>query len=136
MENLFTRGLRLYEYPLRLVYAELTADEMKSSFRDEVPKGIAPLQMMVTVPKKKRRHAVDRVLMRRRIREAYRISRLPLEEALAIRNNETEEPGMRRFVQVAFIYMHGDNVPFEDIENCMKKLLAKLQARLCPATNR
>ncbi len=44
----------------------------------DAPADVGALQMLVTVPKKKRRRAVDRVLMRRRIREAYRINRRPL----------------------------------------------------------
>ena len=75
VENLFKEGFSVYEFPLRMQVRALSEDELESSFRNGAPDGIAPLQMLVTVPKKKRRHAVDRVLMRRRIREAYRLGR-------------------------------------------------------------
>ena len=37
--------------------------------------GHGTLRFLITVPKKKLRHAVDRVAMRRRVREAYRLCR-------------------------------------------------------------
>lgn len=124
VEGLFSSGNGMYDYPLRMVWRRLSRSEMESSFRNGVPKGIDRLQMMVTVPKKKRRHAVDRVLMRRRIREAYRLNRIPLLDA--VRSLPDGD-----YVQIAFIYLHNDNMPFADIERKMSKLLDKLHKQLC-----
>lgn len=121
---MFSSGKGMYDYPLRMVWRRLSRSEMESSFRNGVPKGIDRLQMMVTVPKKKRRHAVDRVLMRRRIREAYRLNRIPLLDA--VRSLPDGD-----YVQIAFIYLHNDNMPFADIERKMSKLLDKLHKQLC-----
>ena len=57
VDPLFREGKSLFEYPMRLVYRPLSAEELERSFRICVPDGIAPLQVMITVPKKKRRHA-------------------------------------------------------------------------------
>ena len=77
------------------------------------------MQMMVTVPKKKRRHAVDRVRMRRLIREAYRLRRRPLRAAI-------EALPDVRTLSVAFVYLANENVPMAVIEQKMEILLRKL----------
>ena len=124
VEGLFAEGKSMYEFPLRMVWRRMPAEKLDSSFRNGRPAGIAPVQMMVTIPKKKRRHAVDRVLMRRRIREAYRLNRMPMREALA----QLPADG---FLQIAFIYLHNENAEYAELEPKMQKLLAKLTNKLC-----
>jgi ribonuclease P protein component len=124
VEGLFAEGKSMYEFPLRMVWRWMPAETLDASFRNGRPAGIAPVQMMVTIPKKKRRHAVDRVLMRRRIREAYRLNRMPMREALA----QLPADG---FLQLAFIYLHNENAEYAELEPKMQKLLAKLTNKLC-----
>ncbi len=81
--------------------------------------------MLITVPKKKRRRAVDRVLMRRRIREAYRLNRLPLKAAV------DADPRIGVLV-IAFIYQTDTNLPYYKIERKMQRLLDKLARKLTP----
>lgn len=125
VEGLFAEGKSMYEFPLRLVWRWIPASQLDASFRNGRPSGIAPVQMMVTIPKKKRRHAVDRVLMRRRIREAYRLNRMPMRESLS-------SPVAEGFLQIAFIYLHNENVDYAELEPKMRKLLAKLKNKICP----
>ncbi len=94
-----------------------------TTFRDTVPEHIGPVQMLITVPKKKRRHAVDRVLMRRRIREAYRLNRLPLKNYVAMSDK-------MKTLGLAFIYLHDKNAPYSLIESKMKILLKRLASQL------
>ena len=54
----------LTAYPLRMVW---NANQNRTK-----PSGI---QFLISIPKKKIRHAVNRVAMRRRVREAYRLNR-------------------------------------------------------------
>lgn len=119
VEGLFAKGGSLYEYPLRLTWRTLTEEELAASFRDGIPSGIAALQMMVTVPKKKRRHAVDRVRMRRLIREAYRLRRRPLRRMV-------EEMADVRTLSLAFIYIATENLPMRTIAKKMERLLRRL----------
>lgn len=123
VNELFARGTSIYDYPLRLVWRKLTDEELRKAFRTEVPPQLGKLQMLITVPKKKRRHAVDRVLMRRRIREAYRLSRIPLLEQL-------EHQPDTGTLSIAFIYLSSDNEPSARIRPKMEALLAKLASRI------
>lgn len=121
VEPLFTNGKSLYEFPLRMAWRVLTPEKLAASFKGPVPERIGKMQMLITVPKKKRRHAVDRVLMRRRIREAYRLCRKEiLGEAL-----QDPEVGT---LSMAFIYIHNENLPYATIERKMRALLKKVAA--------
>ncbi len=65
IENLFARkegNGSAMAYPLRAVW--------RVSERNG-----ASIQFLISIPKKRLRHAVDRVTMRRRVREAYRLNR-------------------------------------------------------------
>lgn len=124
VEGLFAEGNGMYDFPLRMVWRRISPRQLQEAFRNGTPRGIHRLQMMVTVPKKKRRHAVDRVLMRRRIREAYRLNRMPLSQTVRGLPDGS-------YIQIAFIYLHNENLPYADIERRMQRLLAKLQSVLC-----
>lgn len=99
------RGKGALAYPLRAVSAP----------RDPAarPAG-APVQFLISVPKKRLRHAVDRVLMRRRIREAYRLNRHLIPE------------GEGGNLDVAFVYIASEVLPYSKIERAMAKILAQL----------
>lgn len=123
VEGLFEHGRKLYDFPLRAIWRTLDDGELTESFRIAVPGGIGRVQMMITVPKRKRRRAVDRVLLRRRIREAFRLNRHILEHAL------TDHPEIRT-LEVAFIYLHDENVASAQIHRKMQRLLTKIASQL------
>lgn len=122
-ERLFTEGAKLHEFPLKLVWNALTHEELKQNFRDRVPDLIGPVQVLVSVPKKKRRKAVDRVLMRRRIREAFRLNRTGLLDYINSLHNV-------RTVSVGLIYMKESNARYAEIEKKVQTLLLKLADKL------
>lgn len=122
-ERLFSEGSKIHEYPLKLVWNALTPAELEKNFRSRVPSLIGPVQVLVSVPKKKRRKAVDRVLMRRRIREAYRLNRTPLLDVLAAL------PAVRT-LSVGLVYMKEANSDYAEIEEKMIKLLTRLGDRV------
>lgn len=70
---------------------------------------------MITVPKKRIRHAVDRVTVRRRVREAYRLQR-PL----------MVKPAGNVPVDIAFVYISNTPEPYARIEKAMRRLLDKI----------
>lgn len=75
----------------------------------------APIQFMISVPKRKLRHAVDRVLMRRRTREAYRLMHqdYPLPEGLRL--------------DIAIVYVATTLEPYEKVARSMRKILTQVQ---------
>lgn len=68
--------------------------------------------VVVIVPKKRVRHAVDRVALRRRIREAYRLNRVLLE-------------GAGR-VDIAFVWVGETTGRYSSIERAMQRLLRRV----------
>lgn len=87
-------------YPLRAVWRR------REERRAECP------QFVVIVPKKRVRHAVDRVALRRRIREAYRLNRDLLE-------------GAGR-VDIAFVWVGETTGRYSSIERAMQRLLRRV----------
>lgn len=112
MDNLFAQGQSTIAYPLRAVYR----------YRES---GDHFAQIMVTIPKKKIRKAVQRVLLRRRIRESYRLHRHELLSPTLLARQQG--------VDVAFIYLSEDVHPYALIEAKMRELLTRI-ARQCHTT--
>lgn len=93
-------------YPLRIV---ARTDEVRSSD--------APITFLISVPKKRLRHAVDRVTMRRRVREAYRLNR----------GRYSFPAGLR--LDVAFVYVADKLMSYNAVERSMNRLLAALAVK-------
>lgn len=119
VEGLFKEGESFYEFPFRVIWRVLSPDMLQKNFRHGVPEDVGSLQMMVTVPKKKRKKAVDRVLLRRRIREAYRLNRL------ALRDNVESTKDIAT-LSVAFIYVHDKNLEYQYIDKKISMILCRL----------
>lgn len=119
VQNLFQKGKSVYSGPLRITFRTLSKEELEGSFRVRVPDLMGPVQMMITVPKKKRRHAVDRVLMRRRIREAFRLQWRPLRKMIQ------EDPQIRT-LSLAIVYMHTENSDMATISSAISSALSKI----------
>ena len=106
VERLFAEGTGLMAYPLRAM--------MRAKQRDEQH----PAQMLISVPKKRIRHAVHRVLLRRRLREAYRLHRLDLLYPALQKANVS--------IDIAFVYVANDVADYALIERKMIMLLTRL----------
>lgn len=76
-------------------------------------------QFLISVPKKRLRHAVDRVQMRRRCREAYRLSRHLLPSPC---------PG----IDIAFIYVADAVTPYPKTLRAMTKMLSSISQSVLP----
>lgn len=125
VQELFKKGKSVYSGPLRVTFRAISQEDLEASFRVSVPDLMGPVQFMITVPKKKRRHAVDRVLMRRRIREAFRLQWKPL------RNTIQDDPNIRT-LSLAIVYMHTKNSDMECISTAMGSAMSKIRKKLYP----
>ena len=108
IDQLFARGAgseAALEYPLRAVWRQ-----------NPRRKSDAAVAFFISVPKKRLRHAVDRVAMRRKVREAYRLSRplFPMPEGTRI--------------DLAFIYVADKLKDYASVEKAMHRLMARIQA--------
>lgn len=128
VEGLFREGKSFYEFPFRVTWRKLSDEEFHKNFRDNPPEAIGNVQVLITVPKKKRRKAVDRVLIRRRIREAYRLNRIPLRSAF-------EDIKGLRHLAIALVYIHDKNLDYRYLEEKIKIIIGKLQSKIPGLSN-
>ena len=78
-------------------------------------------RFLISVPKKRLRHAVDRAKMRRRCREAYRLTR-----KAALSDDAT--------VDIAFIYVGQGLTDYDRTHRAIEKTLSRIQQTLSPST--
>lgn len=102
---LFEEGRSLMAFPLRAAYRLR-------------PRGDHPVQFLISIPKKRIRKAVMRVTLRRRVREAYRLSRRQLLVPAL------EQAGCG--VDIAFVYLDGTPAPYSVIDEKMASLLRRI----------
>ena len=106
VQSLFKTGRSFVQYPLRLVWLPL-----------EGRGGAYPVQFAVSVPKRRFRRAVQRNRIRRLIREAYRLHKYQLYEAL-------EGEGGQLAIMVIYI---GEEEPvFPQVEAAVRVMIRRL----------
>ena len=109
IEKMFAGGSRSFSvFPLRVVY--LPVEEL------DVPDSI-----LVSVSKRRFKRAVKRNRVKRQIREAYRLNKHLLSDALS---------GSQTRLAVAFIYLSDELVPSSVIEERMKIALSRIAEKL------
>lgn len=92
-------------YPFRVLYKE-------------VPRQDHPIKMMVSVPKKRLKRAVDRNLIKRLTRETYRLHKSQLQESIP---PETT-------LLIGFIYLKEKLSRYSTIERAMEQVVSKVQS--------
>ncbi len=110
LSELFKKGSSsvqtFYLFPFRVLYIP----QPETSLESEPP---LPA-IVITVPKRMFKRAVDRNLIRRRVRETYRLNKL-------IMGPEHTPPAY-----IAFLYTAKQIISFEEIEKGMKLALKKI----------
>lgn len=105
IDHLFDDGVSLMAFPLR------------AAFRLR-PRGENPVQFLISIPKKRIRKAVNRVTLRRRTREAYRLNRYEL----LLAQLEQLDLG----VDIAFVYLDSKPAPYSVINEKVTTLLTRI----------
>lgn len=107
INELFTgNGRSMTAFPLRVVF-------MKRTIVDDQPRAA----MLVSVPKRYFKHAVDRNRVKRQVREAFRRNKS------IIAQNLTDD---HEAVAMAFVWLTDEKFPSSEVENRMVRLLTRI----------
>lgn len=116
LERIFNGGQSrsMSAFPLRLVYMieDRSGDGMATT----------PVQMMVSVPKRHLRHAVERNRVKRLVREAYRTNRQLLLEALPGDGGKT--------LSLCFIWNEDHTRDYAEVQSRVRSLMMRLRERM------
>jgi ribonuclease P protein component len=104
IDALFTGGSSFQSYPFRVVWMKIPGKEADS-----------PVKILFTIPKRQFGKAHDRNLMRRRIREAYRLHKEPLHSFLSREQNVQ--------VLMAVVFTGKEILPYSQVEPRMIKMI-------------
>ena len=105
IDLLFAKGQSFVAFPLRVVYLPVEEESL------------TPVSILISVPKKKFKRAVKRNLIKRQIREVYRVRKYMLIDPLVEKN---------RRMLVAFLYLDKEIHSFAEMEKAMNKALTTL----------
>ncbi len=119
IDKLFAGGnASIAAFPLRIVYMQMEKQEGSQQL-DGVQQ--PPVSILVSVPKKRFRHAVDRNRMKRLVREAYRLNKHILWNAL-------QEKNFR--LAIAFVCITDTLPTFRSVNKSMRKALIRIGERV------
>lgn len=108
IDNLFANGKSFISYPLRVVYIP------------RLENCVSPVSMFISVPKRKIKVVPKRNRVKRLIREAYRLNNFKF--------NELTEAN--RGLDIGFLYLHNEPLPYAEIEKALLKVADKLKSGL------
>ena len=103
MDKLFQEGKTIFVFPIKIVYLET---KLPSNF---------PVQAAFTVGKRNFKHAVQRNLIKRRMREVYRLNKSKVYDEIG-----------KKQVAVFFIFTGKTISEYRQIETAIKKGMKKL----------
>ena len=111
IDSLFAKGESFLVFPLRIVYLI-------------IPEGGASLpktSMLVSVSKKRFKHAVNRNRIKRLVRETFRLNKSSI-----LTNSLLPEQQLK----IAFLYIHSEEMGYQDIDKAMRKAVEILNKKI------
>ena len=114
IDALFHSSSSFVVYPYRVVYTYLPAD-------------IAAAKVIISVSKRRFKKAHDRNRIKRLMREAYRLQKHALWQQVSTMKSENGAP-LR--MELAFVWLAEETLPYAKVYERMGRLLEKIQASL------
>ena len=114
IDMLFQNGLSFVAFPLRVIYFPIdnvVGSPMVDAHLD------SDVSMIVCIPKKKIKLAVDRNYIKRRVNESYRLRKYELINLFSDKDQK---------LLLAFIYLDKEISSFEKIDHAMSKVIHTL----------
>ena len=111
IESLFEKGdsQSLAAFPMRVVYMQV-----------ERQAGDSLVQILISVPKKRFKHAVDRNRVKRQVRESYRLNKQIICDVI---------PENKQML-IAFIWLSDKHYPTNEVQKRVVTLLQKIARKL------
>jgi len=109
IEKLFNEGKTIYEYPFKAFWIEI-----------ELPENV-PVQTVINVSKKRFKRAVKRNLLKRRMREAFRLNKQNLYNSIQLQNKQ---------IALMILYNNNSILDFIHIQDGMIKLFNKIITKI------
>lgn len=107
LRRLFNEGKSGFIFPFRYtLFAESSASPS--------------VEVLFSVPKRNHKRANKRNLLRRRSKEAYRLNKLSLHEAVEAKGLDLD---------IALVYSTKEELSYKTIENAVRRILAEVQER-------
>ncbi|MDR0348561.1 MAG: ribonuclease P protein component [Tannerella sp.] len=109
LDLLFAEGKSFVAYPLRIIYFPIKKEHAEST-----------VSVVISVSKKRFKHAVDRNMLKRRIRESYRQQKHELIDFFTQKDSA---------LLVAFLYISNDKASYEIIDKGISKAIYSLKEK-------
>lgn len=126
IRRLFTEGRSGFVYPFRYMFlvdsaaSDAASDAMKDGVLEgNAVKDVAELEVMFSVPKKFHKRANKRNLLKRRMREAYRLN-----------NAVLREKALGKSVDLALVYSTKDILSYKTIEHALRRIMGQISEHL------
>ncbi|PVX51885.1 ribonuclease P protein component [Balneicella halophila] len=109
LDALFQSNESFIEFPFRVVYCKIPTND------------ISPVKVLISVPKRRIKKAVDRNLLKRRTREAYRISKESLCQHIG---------NIGDTYAIGLVYVGNEILPYSTILKSVAVIIQELKSRL------
>lgn len=127
--ELFKQGSAQIAYPLRACWRLLPAPEFEAIAAPDSQAASSPvfIKVLMSVPKKRLHRANKRNRAKRLMREAYRLQKHALWQQVSTMKSEDGAP-LR--MELAFVWLAEETLPYAKVYERMGRLLEKIQASL------